>query len=213
MNNFLISITLFFLSIVIQFFCNKWKKFFQACSVVSLFFTLTSIYSAFTGCNLFESIPQKLGIAETQIQHEDYKSDTNLNKKIENSAPTIIPTESSQSNISINNKNNTTNLVTQQKSMPVFLNIADNMKRDKDTEIIHISWTPLSGVNKYKILFESDDPFGSSPKEQEFITSNSSLDIDVSDYTYNTIIFASIAIFNETSSTWEYSDPISFTLY
>lgn len=95
---------------------------------------------------------------------------------------------------------------------PIILNIGDTVHRNDENKI-YIMWTPIISQDKYWIKVKVDDPFINAETEFEYECKDAWYDMDVSNYSYDTVMFVSIAIWDKENSQKVYSDPISFELY
>lgn len=91
-------------------------------------------------------------------------------------------------------------------------NVGKSVNRNSDGKI-HIEWLPLANQDIYKLKLEADDPFLDAETEREYTCENSWYDADVSDFPRNTLLFASVAVWDPDANDWVYTTPISFTLH
>lgn len=179
--------------------------------IIALILTFLSVVSLILGCISFLTnydpiITVKEFVLNKRNEHKQ-KSAQEQTIPLEVFIPEVSNDVAEQTNVEVE-KPTQSNYYTK----PIILNIGDTVHRN-DENRIHIMWTPIIFQDIYWIKVKVDDPFINAETEFEYGCKDAWYDMDVSNYSYDTVMFVSIAIWDKENSQKVYGDPISFELY
>jgi len=184
---------------------EKWKPLATIVTFLSIGSLVLGVINFFTGYDPLVVIKENIG--NFQFPKDDQISTETQPPPFE----VLIPKGSHAANSS----NETVDADIPQfvyETTTVILNIEQEVYRNDDNKILFI-WVPIAGRNEYKLKLEVDDPFSSAETALEYTCTEFYQYVDVSAYDRDTVMFASVGVWNESEAQWVYTDPINFTLY
>lgn len=190
----LILFVLAIIAVVLTYINKKFKK-------IAMFFSFLSMLSLVLSIVEFASDYNPLTYIKEQLIARQKKNDASQNAdSIEVHLP--IRSDSTQDTDSTDEQQATA------VTTVAFLNIDEQMYRNENG-MIHIAWTPIADQTNYKLKIAIDDPFTSSEINYEYLCNTAQFDFDASAYSEDTTFFVSVAVFDNISSKWIYSETLS----
>lgn len=188
--------------------------FYERFKIVAKFFTFLSILTVILGAILFFSGYDPLNALKEGVLYyiSSLKNGQSSDEKLSSPIEVLIPAENKSVEWETASEVENSDPVSTYETATTILNISETAYRN-DSDELFIMWVPIAGQNEYRLKIEVDDPFSDAEPVLEFLCADPWYYVDVSAYDYKTVMFASVAVWNDGISQWVYSSPLSFTLY